>query len=125
MEAISALIETEWELRWNVFCDKYSENYPTIIDYMIDEVIGLFKRKIVKYYIDRYIHWGVRVSSRVEAGYKDLKIELGIYRGSLLDVIEKFGNLLRRTYREICIAQKQKSMKLISKFRAEIFSLVV
>jgi hypothetical protein len=73
---------------------------------MIDEVIGLFKRKIVRYYTDRYIYWGVRVSSRVKAGYKDLKIELGTYRGFLLDVIEKFGNLLRRIYRKICIAQE-------------------
>jgi hypothetical protein len=125
MEAISALTETKWELRWNAFCDKYSEDYPIMIDYMTDEVIGPFKRKIVRYYTDRYIHWGVRVSSRVKAGYKNLKTELGIYRGSLLDVIEKFGNLLRRTYREICIAQKQESIKLISRFRAEIFSLVV
>jgi hypothetical protein len=71
---------------------------------MTDEVIGPFKRKIVRCYTDRYIYWGVRVSSRVKAGYKDLKIELGTHRGSLLDVIEKFGNLLRRIYREICIA---------------------
>jgi hypothetical protein len=125
MEAISALTETEWELRWNAFCDKYSEDYPTVIDYMTDEIIGPFKRKIVRCYTDRYIHWGVRVSSRVEAGHKDLKTELGTHRGSLLDVIEKFGNLLRRTYREICIAQEQESMKLVPRFRAEIFSLVV
>jgi hypothetical protein len=92
---------------------------------MTDEVIGLFKRKIVRYYINRYIYWGVRVSFRVKTGYKDLKTELSIYRGSLLDVIEKFDNLLRRIYREICIAQEQKSIKLISRFRAEIFSLVV
>jgi hypothetical protein len=73
---------------------------------MTDEIIGPFKRKIVRYYTDRYIHWGVRVSSRVKAGHKDLKTELGIYRGSLLNVIEKFDNLLRRTYRKICITQE-------------------
>jgi hypothetical protein len=65
------------------------------------------------------------MSSRVEAGHKDLKIELGTHRGSLLDVIEKFGNLLRRTYREICIAQKQENMKRVPRFRVEIFSLIV
>jgi hypothetical protein len=65
------------------------------------------------------------VSSRVKAGYKNLKTELDTHRGSLLNVIEKFGNLLRRTYREICIAQEQESIKLILRFRAKIFSLIV
>jgi hypothetical protein len=96
-----------------------------VIDYITNEIIGPFKRKIVRCYTNRYIHWDVRMSSRVKAGYKDLKTELSTHRGSLLDVIEKFGNLLRRTYREICIAQEQESIKLVPRFRVEIFSLIV
>ena len=88
-------------------------------------MIDPFKRKIVRYYTNRYIHWGTRASSRCEKGYKDLKTELGTHRGTLLDVIDKFGNLLRRTYREISIAQKQESMKLVLRFRNDMFSQIV
>jgi hypothetical protein len=124
MEAISATTEAEWDNRWDVFCDKYREDYLTVIDYITDEIIPL-KRKIVRCYTDRYMHWGTRVSSRVESGHRILKNELGTNRGTLLDVIEKFGNLLRRLYQEICIAQEQESMKLVPRFRNELFSLVV
>jgi hypothetical protein len=81
MEAITALTENEWKSQWDVFCDKYSEDYPTVINYITDEVIGLFKRKIVRYYTDRYIHWGIKAFSRCKKGHKDLKTELGIDGG--------------------------------------------
>jgi hypothetical protein len=58
MKAITALTEDEWKSQWDIFCDKYSEDYLTVINYITDEVIGLFKRKIVRCYTDRYIHWG-------------------------------------------------------------------
>jgi hypothetical protein len=65
------------------------------------------------------------VSSRVKSGHKILKNELGTNRDTLLNVIEKFGNLLRRLYQKICITQEQESIKLISRFRNELFSLIV
>jgi hypothetical protein len=55
MEAISAIIEAEWDNRWDVFCDKYREDYPIVIDYITDEII-LLKRKIVRCYTNRYIY---------------------------------------------------------------------
>ncbi len=77
------------------------------------ELIDQYKEKIIKYWIDRTLHFGIRVISRGEVGHEILKNDLGNSRGDLKEVVNKFYLLLNRTYDSIRHQEAQKSRKVI------------
>ncbi len=65
------------------------------------ELIDQYKEKIVRYWTDYTLHFGIRVISQGEVGYGILKNELGNSRGDFKEVMNKFHLLLKRIYENI------------------------
>ena len=85
------------------------------------ELIDQYKEKIVRYWIDHTLHFGIRVISRGEVGHGILKNELGNSRGDLKEVVDKFYLLLKRIYENIRQQEAQENHKVIQRFNIDLF----
>ena len=87
--------------------------------------INKYAEYIVKCWTGKYLNWGNKVLSRGESQHGVVKNELGISRGDLKDVVDKYRNLLTCQYNEIMADFSAESQKFIRRFGADIFFLVV
>jgi hypothetical protein len=114
-----------WKDNWQNFCEKYQEEYPTTITYIRDNVIATKKQKIVAYWRNTYLNWGIKASSAAESLHNAVKSELGNSLGDLKNVVKNMRNLLRRHYHEIRAGIVFDSMQYTRQYGNELLSHVV
>jgi hypothetical protein len=61
------------------------------------------KERLVKAWVNAYMHWDNQATSRGESLYGMLKNGLTTSQGDLKDVMDKYLLILRRQYREITV----------------------
>ena len=93
-EVMYATTEREYEDRWTTFQEKYNTTVPGLVQYIKDTWIVLWKRSIIQAYTDKVLHFGNRVTSRVEEAHSAVKTYLQVSTGNLKMVYDNISLLL-------------------------------
>lgn len=78
-------LTSDFDEQWSAFRNKYSQQ-PRVVDYLQTTWIGPHKTRFVAAWINRFMHLGATVTSRVEGAHGRLKRYLGTSTGDLLTV---------------------------------------
>jgi hypothetical protein len=89
----------DFEKRWDSLFDDYSKDYEELVWYLKDTWL-VFKWNIVRFWVDQNLHFGNRVTSRVESAHSTLKRYLQVSTGDLGNVLEKIHLLLQNQHQE-------------------------
>jgi hypothetical protein len=125
MGALQASSPATWNSNWKRFRGSYENRFPSEIAYIQASIVDRHERRLVKCWADREYNWGIQGMRRGGGQYGFLKNELGVSRGDIKDVVDKFRVMLRRTNDKILTSLSQESQKSVRRFEPSFFSKVI
>lgn len=116
-----AFSETEYEAAWEAMNEAYYVEYFDAIHYLEETYIRHFRRRFVKCYTDKVLHFGTTVTSRAESGHALLKRNLGTSTGDLKTVVDSISLLLTNQAHDISLAISSAKIRYPADLRLPIF----
>lgn len=114
--------EEEYDINWDALNDAYSTEHPMEVQYLIDTWLGPYKRKFVKVYVDKILHFNNTVTSRVEGGHAVLKHQLGFSTGDLKKVVDNIDLLIKNQHQEYVIKLNEAKIRFPTRLRKPFYS---
>lgn len=68
--------EPIFEAKWAEFQAKYEPDYWFAVDYLRNDLIAIWKEKVIKCYANKLCHFGNTTTSRAEGGHAKIKRQL-------------------------------------------------
>jgi hypothetical protein len=114
-----------YETMWTSLQDTYDESYGALIQYIKETWLNHYKTYIVRAWTDQHLHFGHRVTSRVEGAHSVLKSYLQVSTGDLHGVYEKIMLLLKNQHSEFDAAIEQNRIRTPHTARDPFYSALV
>jgi hypothetical protein len=115
----------EYETKWMNLQNTYDESYGPLIQYVKETWLDHYKTYIVRAWTDQHLHFGHRVTSRVEGAHSVLKSYLQVSTGDLHSVYEKIMLLLKNQHAEFDAAIEQNRTRTPHTARDPFYSALV
>jgi MULE transposase domain len=99
-DVVSSDTEEVYEKRWAMLESIFEDSVPGLVSYIRNTWLDLWKRLFIRAYTNKYLHFGNRVTSRVEGAHSTLKSYLQISTGDLKSVFDKITIMLTNQHAE-------------------------
>lgn len=107
---IYAVSEQEYERLWIEFNEKYNLPHGDCL-YLFETYARDYRRRFIKCYTDKVLHFGTTVISRGEGGHAVLKRHLGASTGDLKLVVDGISLLLTNQQHNYLIAYEEAKIR--------------
>ena len=114
--------EEEYEVNWDALNDAYSHDHSAEVQYLVDTWLAPYKRKFVKAFVDKVLHFDNIATPRVEGGHAVLKHQLGFSTGDLKTVVDNIDLLLKNQHQEYVIKLDEAEMRFPTRLRRPLYS---
>src|SRR3954447_24025725 len=96
---VSSETVEDYEKRWAEF-QKQWQGYPQLLKYLTKTWLEKDRKRFVRCWADRYLHFGHRETSRAEGAHSVVKRYLQVSTGDLYGVLQKLSLMLTNQHRE-------------------------
>jgi hypothetical protein len=100
VKVVSSNTEEDYEKNWLALKNIFGDSAPGLVLYVRSTRFNFWKRLIVKAFMDKYFHFGNRVTSQVERVHSTLKSYLPVSTGNLKVVHDKITLMLTNQHSE-------------------------
>jgi len=115
-----AKTEAEYQFQWIDLQEIYGTSHERAISYLKNDLLLIYKKKFVRCWTDRKLHFGNHATSRGEGSNAALKRELGFSVGDLKSVVDSLELLLMNQRHDYIGAIQMAKTRLPFRLRAPI-----
>jgi hypothetical protein len=115
-----AKTEAEYQFQWTDLQEIYDTSHERAISYLKNDLLLIYKKKFVRCWTDRKLHFGNHATSRGEGSNATLKRELSSSIGDLKSVVDSLELLLMNQRHDYIGAIQMAKTRLPFRLRASI-----
>jgi hypothetical protein len=116
---LDSLTHAEYRTRLSQFCT----HKKAAVDY-IERVWLVWKEKLVRHWVDRCLHFGIRVTSPIEGCHAVLKAYLRVSTGDLKGVFDRLLLYWPTQHRDILDSRAQEQNRVVHHLNRRYFDLI-
>lgn len=119
----AALLDSPTNADYNTRLAKFRTHRKEAVDY-VESVWLVWKEKLVRYWVDQCLHFGVRVTSPIEGCHAVLKAYLRVSTGDLKGVFDRLLLYWPKQHRDILDTCAQEQNRVVHRLNKRYFDLV-
>ena len=121
---VSSETVDDYEKKWAEFRIQW-QGYPQLLRYLTKTWLERDRKRFVRCWADRCLHFGHRETSRAEGAHSVVKRYLQVSTGDLHGVLQKLSLMLTNQHREHHAAMEAARNRIPQCFRTSLFSAVI